>query len=136
MRHRTRRAVSKTARAGAVLLLCAGFAGSAQAQTDGRSLLDYCEHAEKDADPKANPFRAAYCLAFIEGTLRGWEAGAIVRDAQPGYCIATGTKFDQIQRAVTKHLRADPSRLKGQAELQVITAVQQAFPCVPREQKR
>jgi hypothetical protein len=134
MRHRSRRALWKPA--GALLLFCGSFAGGAQAQTDGRSLLDYCEHAEKDADPKANPFRAAYCLAFIEGTLRGWEAGAIVRDTQPGYCIATGTKFDQIQRAVTKHLRADPSRLKGQAELQVITAVQQAFPCVAREQKR
>jgi hypothetical protein len=135
MRHRAPKAAWKTTLAGAVLLLCGSFAGGAQAQTDGRTLLDYCEHAEKDADPKANPFRAAYCLAFIEGTLRGWEAGAIVRDAQPGYCIATGTKFDQIQRAVTKYLRADASRLKGQAELQVITAVQRAFPCAPAQKK-
>jgi hypothetical protein len=135
MRHRTRRRASKTALAGAVLLFCGTFAGGAQAQTDGRRLLDYCEHAEKDADPQANPFRAAYCLAFIEGTLRGWEAGASVRDAHPNYCIATGTKFDQIMRAVTKYLRADASRLKGQAELQVITAVQRAFPCAPAQKK-
>jgi hypothetical protein len=98
---------------------------------DGRKLLDYCQHAENDTAPKANPFRAGYCLAFIEGTLKGWEAAAAVRNARPNYCIKPGIKFDQILRAVTKHLRADPSSLQGQGELLVITAVQQAFPCAP-----
>jgi hypothetical protein len=120
---------------GSALLLCVAFSPGAQAQMDGRRLLDYCEHAEKDADAKANPFRAGNCLGFIEGTLKGWEAAAAVRNARTNYCIRPGVTFDQILRAVTKYLRADPSRLNAQAELGVITAVQQAFPCAPGEQK-
>jgi hypothetical protein len=42
---------------------------------------------------------------------------------------------DQILRAVTKYARADPSRQHGQAELLVISAVQQAFPCAPGDLK-
>ena len=114
----------------APLLVSSSLALAAEAGLDGAALLAYCEHAERD-DAKANVYRAGACIGFVQGTLKGWEAAASVRNARPNYCIAPGLKFDGILRAVTTYLRADPSRLHGKAELQVISAVQLAFPCAP-----
>ena len=108
----------------------------AEARMDGQQLLAHCEHAERDDVKTSNPFRAGHCIGFISGTLRGWETAASVRNARPNYCIAPGVKFDQILRAVTTYVRADASRQHAQAEILVISAVQQAFPCAPGELKR
>lgn len=121
--------------AGAALLVFSNLASAAEAGLDGAALLAYCEHAERD-DPKANVYRAGACIGFIQGTLKGWEAAASVRKARLNYCITPGLKFDGILRAVTTYLRADPSRLHGKAELLVISAVQQAFPCAPGSKKK
>lgn len=102
---------------------------------DGKQLLAVCEHAERDAGPKVSPFRAGQCLGFIAGTLKGWEAAAAVRNTRPNYCIRPGVTLDELLRAVTQYVRADPSRQHGQAELLVISGVQQAFPCAPGDLK-
>lgn len=102
---------------------------AAEALTDGQRLLAFCEEAEKDA-PQV-PFRATYCMAFIEGALRGWEASAFARDVPVNYCITSGTTMLGIVRIVTKHLRENPAALRGRPELSVISAVHKAFPCSP-----
>jgi hypothetical protein len=101
---------------------------AADAPIDTPRLLEYCEEAQKESG-NVNAFRAAYCMAFIEGTLRGWEAGAFVRDAPVNYCIGSGVTLGQIMRAVVKNLRDNPAEMRGRAEVSVIAAVQKAFPC-------
>ena len=120
----------------AVLLSAALAAASVSHAADGPidtpRLLAYCEEAQKEAG--ANPFRAGYCYAFIEGTLRGWEAAAFVRDAPTNYCIAPGVTLGQIVGVVVKSLRDNPADMRGRAEVSVISAVQKAFPCnVPQK---
>jgi hypothetical protein len=106
---------------------------AAEAPTDGQRLLAYCEEAEKEGT-NVNAFRAAYCMAFVEGTLRGWEAGAYVRDAPTNYCITPGTTLGQMVRVVTKSLREkNPGELRGKGEVLVIAAIQKAFPCAARK---
>src|SRR5688572_17221915 len=120
----------------AALLTWSGALSAAEVRLDGQWLLASCEHAEKDEAQKPNPFRAGRCLGFISGTLKGWEAAAAVRNVRPNYCIRPGVTVDQIVRAVTKYTRADASRQHAQAEMLVISAIQQAFPCAPGELKR
>jgi hypothetical protein len=120
----------KAALAVASLLFNAGMSGAAEAPTDGQKLLQYCQDAEKEG-ADVNPFRAGYCMAFIEGTLRGWEAGAYVRDASTNYCIPPGATLGTIMRIVTKHLRDNPGDQRIKGEIVVISAVQKAFPCGP-----
>ena len=98
---------------------------AAEARMDGQWLLASCEHAEHDEAQKPNPFRAGRCLGFISGTLKGWEAAAAVRNARPNYCIQPGVTVDQIVRAVTKYTRAEVSRQHAQAEMLVLSAIQQ-----------
>ena len=107
--------------------LAAPFVSAADGPIDTPRLLAYCEEAEKDAG--ANQFRAGYCYAFIEGTLRGWEAAAFVRDAPVNYCIGSGVTLGQIVRTVVKSLRDNPADMRGRAEVSVISAVQKAYPC-------
>ena len=111
------------------LVLAASSLRAAEGPTDGHKLLSYCEEALKDT-PGVNPFRAGYCMAFIEGTLRGWEAAAYVRDAPTNYCITPGTTLAQSTAAVTKHLRENPGELRGKGEILVIGAIQKTFTCV------
>ena len=107
-----------------------------EARMDGATLAAHCEHVAKPDDAqKSNPFRAGQCLGFITGTLKGWEAAAAVRKMRPNYCIPPGVTVDQITRAVTQYVRADPARRHADAELIVISAVQQAFPCAPAQPK-
>jgi hypothetical protein len=108
---------------------------AAEAPTDGGKLLAYCEEAEKTGS-NVNPFRGGYCMAFIEGTLRGWEASSFVRDAPVNYCIPADVTMGQLIGVVTKHLRDNPSRLSGKAELSVISAMQKAYPCAAGRQQR
>jgi hypothetical protein len=75
-------------------------------------------------------------MAFIEGTLRGWEASSQVREVPSGYCISPGVTMGQMTAIVVKHLRADPAHLSGNAEFSVVTAFQKAFPCPPAQQQR
>ena len=118
----------------AALLACSSPSPAAeQVRVDGQWLVTYCDHAEKTDAPKINPFRAGQCLGFITGTLKGWEAAAAVRNARVNYCIRPGVTVDQMVRAVTKYVRADPSRSHAQAEMLVVSAIQQAFPCAPGE---
>ena len=116
--------------AAGVLLASAGPVAAAEAGTDGRRLLTYCEELAKE-EAAMNPFRAAYCMAFVEGTLRGWEAGAYFRNAPVHYCIKPGVSMNDLVRIVTTHIRENPSALAGKAEIQVINAIQRAFPCAP-----
>ena len=120
----------------AALLAWSSPTPAAEVRVDGQWLVTYCEHAEKTDAQKINPFRAGQCLGFITGTLKGWEAAAAVRSAPVNYCIRPGVTVDQIVRAVTKYVQADPSRSHAQAEMLVITAIQQAFPCTPQDLKR
>jgi len=123
--------------AAAALLVTSHASPAAEAvRPDGAWLLAYCEHVEKaDVQAKSNPFRAGQCIGFITGTLKGWEAAATVRNMKPNYCIRPGVKLDDILSAVLKYVRADPGRQAAQAEMLVISAVQQAFPCAPGELK-
>jgi hypothetical protein len=114
--------------AAATLLVLAGQSPAAEAPTDGQRLLAYCDDAQKDTGD-VNPFRAGYCMAFIEGALRGWEAGAYVRDASTNYCITPGVTLGELMRVVVKSLRENPSELRVKGEIVVIGAVQKAFPC-------
>ena len=125
----------RTTLALAWLCVSAPVTFAAEGPTDGRKLLTYCEEAEKD-NSKLNPFLVGYCMAFIEGTLRGWEASSQVRDLPYGYCISPGVTIGQMTAIVVKHLRADPTRLSGNAETLVITAFQKTCPCAPGQQKR
>ena len=120
--------------AAAGLVLAAAVSSAAEAPTDGQKLLTYCEEALKDS-ADVSPFRAAYCMAFIEGTLRGWEAGAYVRDGSTNYCIPPGTTLGQIMQVVIKSLREKPGELRGKGEILVIGAVQKAFPCTAPARK-
>ena len=120
----------------AALLAWSTPSPAAEVRVDGQWLVAYCDHAERTDAQKINPFRAGQCLGFITGTLKGWEAAATVRNARPNYCLRPGVTVDQIVRAVTKYVRADPSRSPAQAEMLVISAVQQAFPCKPEDLKR
>ena len=122
--------------AAVALLASSGPSPAAEVRMDGQWLLASCEDVEKSEAQKPNPFRAGRCLGFIAGTLKGWEAAAAVRNAHANYCIRPGVTVDQLVRAVTKHIRADPARQHAQAETLVISAVQQAFPCAPGELKK
>ena len=101
---------------------------AADAPIDTPRLLAYCEEAQK-AGTDVNAFRAGYCYAFIEGTLRGWEAAAYVRDAPVNYCMGAGVTLGHIVDVVVKSLRENPAEMRGRAEVSVIAAVQKAFPC-------
>jgi hypothetical protein len=121
--------------AAASLALAAVFPSSAaEGPTDGQKLLSYCDEALKDT-PDANASRAAYCMAFVEGVLRGWEAGAYVRDGSTNYCVPPGTTLGQIVRVITKSLRENPGELRGKGEVLLIGAVQKAFPCTAPARK-
>ena len=119
----------------AALLCLAGSARAGEAIFDGTRLLLYCEEADKDP-ARANPFRLGHCLGFVEGTLRGWEAGALVRNMPVNYCIPPGIKFDDMLRSVLKHMRANQAEMHGKADLLVISAVQRTYPCTGAPQKR
>ena len=123
-------------RAGAALAAIALLASinashSAEVMMDARRLLTYCDEAEK-SKYEANNYRTGFCVAFIEATLRGWEAGALVRNAPVNYCFPKGLRLHDILRTVTAHLRASAHELGDRAELIVIRAVQKAYPCSPR----
>ena len=119
----------------AIALACCAAAGApshaAEAFTDGKKLLAYCAEAESES-PKVNPFRAAYCMAFIEGTIRGWEAHALVRNAPFNYCIPPGTKIGALVSNVTRYVRENTAAQAGKAEVAVIQAIQRAYPCPAR----
>ena len=120
----------------AVFIACcavpAAPCGAAETVTDGEKLLTYCAEAEKRDAPKINPFRAGFCMAFIEGTLRGWEARASIGNAPFNYCIPNGIKIGALVSTVTGYMRENPSARAGKAEISVIQAIQRAYPCVPR----
>lgn len=112
----------------ALTLAATASVHAADGPIDTPRLLAYCEEAQKES---GNAFRTGYCYAFIEGTLRGWEAGAYVRDAPVNYCIGAGVTLGHIVDAVVKSLRANPADMRGRAEVSVISAVQKTFPCGP-----
>ena len=117
----------------ASLALAALPAPAADGAIDTPKLLAYCDEAIKDTRD-VNAFRAGYCMAFVEGVLRGWEASAYVRDAPVNYCMPAGVTLAQIVRVVVKSLRDNPAELRGRAEVSVIAAVQKAYPCsAPRK---
>ena len=119
--------------AAASLALAASASPAAEGAIDTPRLLSYCDEAVKDT-PDVNAFRAGYCLAFVEGVLRGWEAGAYVRDAPVNYCMPSGVTLAQIVRVIVKSLRDNPAEMRGRAEVSVISAVQKAYPCTaPRK---
>ena len=99
---------------------------AADATTTTKQLLSYCDEWQK---PQADmsPYRAAYCMAFIEGVLKGWETAASVRDVPVNYCITPGLTVGQIVAAITKTIRANPTA--GKAEMSIISAAQKVFPC-------
>jgi len=115
-----------------VLGLFLAFPGAraAEGPMNGSRLLEYCQEAEKE-NP-ANAFRAAYCMAYVDGTLRGWEAGAYVRDGSPNYCLPPSATLGQLVKVVSRYLSDNPSALGGRGEILVITAVQKAYPCAPK----
>ena len=112
----------------ATLALSCAPCFAADGPIDTPRLLEYCDEAQLDSG-KANPFRAGYCYAFVEGVLRGWEAGAYVRDAPVNYCIPDGVTLGQIVGAISSTIRSNPSQLSGRAEVSVIAAVQKSYPC-------
>ncbi len=99
----------------------------------GARLLEYCREAVKEKP--ADAFRAAYCMAFVDGTLRGWEAGAYARDASPNYCLPPALTLGQLVSVVSKYLDDNPADHGRRAEVVVITAVQRAYSCAPVERK-
>jgi len=111
------------------VFLASPAARAAEGPLNGARLLEYCGEAVKDSPE--NAFRAAYCMAFVDGTLRGWEAGAYARDASPNYCLPPTTSLRQLVSVVSKYIDDNPSALAGRAEILVITAVQKAFSCAP-----
>ena len=115
------------------LSLTLPLARAAEGPMNGTRLLETCREALKE-NPQ-NAYRAGYCMAFVDGTLRGWEAGAYVRDGSPNYCLPPTTTLGQLVSVVSKYVEDNPSALAGRAELLVITAVQKAFPCAPAEGK-
>ena len=101
-----------------------------EVSTDGEKLLAYCAHAEADnTKTKINPFRAGFCMAFIEGALRGWEAHALVRNAPLNYCIPAGIKVGALVSTVTRYISENPTARAGKGEIAVIQAIQRAYPC-------
>ena len=115
------------------LFLALPVARAAEGPMNGTRLLEACREALKE-NPQ-NAYRAAYCMAFVDGTLRGWEAGAYVRDGAPNYCLPPTTTLGQLVSVVSGYIEDNPSALAGRAELLVITAVQKAFPCAPGKGK-
>ena len=101
---------------------------AAATPVDTPRLLTYCEEAQKESGPM-NMFNAGYCFAFVEGVLRGWEAGAYVWDRPVNYCIPESVTLGTIVASVTKVLREHSGEMRRRAEVSVIAAVQKAFPC-------
>ena len=122
---------ARVAAVGAVLLASIGASHAAEVMMDARRLLTYCDEAEKN-QYESNTYRTGFCVAFIEASLRGWEAGALVRNAPLNYCFPRDLKLHDILRTVTAHLRANAHALGDRAELAVIAAVQKAYPCAPK----
>ena len=108
----------------------AGPVHAAEGFTDGEKLLTYCADAESDS-PKVNPFRAGWCLGFVEGALRGWEAHALVRNAPLNYCVPPGTHVGALVKTTMQYVRENPAARAGRAEISLLQALQRAYPCAP-----
>ena len=103
-------------------VLCAcvvwGFAGEAQAKTNGNTLLEHCHDYADEAT-----MATGFCLGYVLGVHE------IAVDNSPGYCILTGVTNNQLVLVFAKYLKDNPAELHIEATTLVLMAFSEAFPC-------
>lgn len=80
---------------------------------------------------RGNPFSQGYCEGFIIGVLSAHLSPWVI-NLQKGrtyFCIPGEVTFKQITEIVEKYLADNPSRNRYRADINVWTAMTEAFPC-------
>lgn len=96
---------------------------------DGTTLKEWCHTAaEKTFGDSPTTFRDGYCMGMTEGVI------ALARQRSlNAFCAPEPTGEAILLRALLKFLDAHPERLKESAEVLVLDALGEAYPCQPLE---
>ena len=108
----------------AVFVLMA--AEPAHALQNGKELQSDCS--------RGNPFSEGYCEGFIIGVLSAHLSPWVI-NLQKGrtyFCIPGSVTFKQISEVVQKYMDDNPSRSRYRADINIWTAVTEAYPCDKR----
>ena len=108
---------------GAVLCLCLTGPCHAQAVETGSDLLDDCQLALGHPETPLDSKRAGFCARFVKGVI-------LFGLSHPGlFCPSSGVNLDEAIRVLVKHLDATPELNDMAAEILVIEAFKQEWPC-------
>lgn len=80
---------------------------------------------------RGNPFSEGYCEGFIVGVLSAHLSPWVI-NLQKGrtyFCIPGNLNFKELTEIVEKYLVENPSRRRYRADINVWTAMTEAFPC-------
>jgi hypothetical protein len=123
---------------GLILCLLLFWPGLAQAQEhsplDGMSglrgshLLSVCERDDK---------LTGFCLVYIIGFSDGYMIGDLDsgRSQDKNFCLPKGIQGAQKIRVVEKYLKDNPNSLHHGAGILIILALEENFPCDPKDFK-
>ena len=123
---------------GTLFLTATPFVHAAATAFDGTGLLTHCEAAIRLADRQqpndGDAQSGAYCLGFVNGIMEMATDTAVTlvnsdhRTSLP--CApAEGLTTGQAVRVVLKYLNLHPETLHKSAQLLVVVALREAFPC-------
>jgi hypothetical protein len=104
---------------------------------DGNELLSKCEAAERWVTHQGtddDPANGSYCLGFIDGVmLLATDTTVRLVDSDHRSSLpcapAEGLTTGQAMRVVLKYLNSHPETLHKSAQLLVVLALREAFPC-------
>jgi hypothetical protein len=96
---------------------------------DGKTLSEWCHTAtEKTFGDSPTTFRDGYCMGMTEGVM----ALAKQRSLK-AFCAPESTGQAMLLRTVLLFLDTHPERLKEQAEVLILDALGDAYPCQKSE---
>ena len=108
---------------GAVLCLCLTGPRHAQAVETGSDLLDDCQLALGHPETPLDSEKSGIRIRFVKGVI-------LFGLSHPGlFCPSSGVNLDQAIRVLVKHLDATPELNDMAAEILVIEAFKQEWPC-------
>jgi hypothetical protein len=117
---------------GAVALV-GGMVSGGAAMADGNELLKQCQSNVQYIDTngkEGSAFSAGYCMGVIAGvtSLRGLTNPALPKKLQT--CLPTPLPPNiQAARIAVKYMKENPENLNMDDGIQVMLALQRAFPC-------